>query len=144
MKRMLAFAVLLVALSPAVAVAGSSTDAALGLGAFAVMNQILSGTGVFGGFFGAPAVAAPVVVAPPPVVYAPPPPVVYAPPRPVIVAPAPVVVAAPPVVYAPYGAYYAPRYGYVHGPKYRHVPHGRYYAPVRAWCPPGHAKHGRC
>jgi len=30
------------------AFAGSSTDAALGLGAFAVFNQILSGTGVFG------------------------------------------------------------------------------------------------
>jgi hypothetical protein len=139
---MLAVAVLLVALSPAVALAGSSTDAALGLGAFAVMNQILSGTGIFGGLFGAPA---PVVVAPPPpVVVAPPPPVIVAPPRPVVVAPAPVVVAPPPVVYAPYGAYYAPKYGYARAPKYRHAPHGRHHAPVRAWCPPGHAKHGRC
>jgi hypothetical protein len=144
MKRMLVVAVLLVALSPALAVAGSSTDAALGLGAFAVMNQILSGTGIFGGLLGAPAVAAPVVVAaPPPVVYAPPP-VFVPPPRPVFVAPAPVVVAPPPVVYAPYGGYYAPKYGYARAPKYRYAPHGRYYAPVRAWCPPGHAKHGRC
>ena len=30
------------------AAAGSATDAALGLGAFAVFNQIASGTGVFG------------------------------------------------------------------------------------------------
>ena len=62
--------------------AGSSTDAALGLGAFAVFNQL------FGGFG-----AAPVIVAQPPVVYAPPPPVVYAPP--------PVVYAPPPVAYYP-------------------------------------------
>src|SRR5262245_65736202 len=64
------------------AFAGSSTDAALGLGAFAVFNQL------FGGFG-----AAPVIVAQPPVVYAPPPPVVYAPP--------PVVHAPPPVAYYP-------------------------------------------
>src|SRR5713226_3880195 len=64
---------------PGLASAGSSTDAALGLGAFAVFNQILSGTGVFGGgrtvVIERPVVYAP---APPPVVYAPaPPPVVY-------------------------------------------------------------------
>ena len=143
MKRMLAGAVMLVVLSPALAVAGSSADAALGLGAFAVLNPILSGTGIFGGLLGAPVVAAPVVVAPPPVIYAPPP-VVVAPPRPVFVAPAPVVVAPPPQVYAPYGGYYVPNYGYARAAKYRYAPHGRYYAPVRAWCPPGHAKRGRC
>ena len=57
---------------PGLASAGSSTDAALGLGAFAVFNQILSGTGVFGGGRTV-VIERPVVVAPPP------PPVVYAP-----------------------------------------------------------------
>ncbi len=140
MKRGMAVALILVLLSPALAFAGSSTDAALALGAFAVFNQIISGAGVFGGVVGRPAVAAPVVYAPappvvyapPPVVYAPPPPVVYAPP-PVVYAPAPVVVApAPPVVVAP-RAYYAP--------VYRRVPH---HVVARGWCPPGHVKHGRC
>lgn len=91
------------------AFAGSATDAALGLGAFAVFNQL------FGGFAAPrtvvveqPAVvytpAPPVVYAPPPVVYAPPPPVVYAP--------------APPVVYGyPYPYYGAYRYSYY--PAYR-------------------------
>src|SRR5215510_2076794 len=80
-------------LLPGAASAGASTDAALGLGAFAVFNQILGGVGIFG----RPAVVAapaPVVVQPAPVVYAP------APPPPVYVAPPPVVYApAPPVVY---------------------------------------------
>src|SRR6266545_2946630 len=96
-------------LAPTVAFAGSSTDAALGLGAFAVFNQILGGVGLFGGFaHPAPVYAAPAVVyaPPPPVVYAPPP-VVYAPP-PVVYAPAPVVVAPAPVVYAPPPVVYAP------------------------------------
>ena len=46
----LAAAILLVALLlvPSVALAGAE-DAALALGAFAVFNQIISGTGVFGG-----------------------------------------------------------------------------------------------
>ena len=48
MKKLLAVALVLIVLSPALAFAGSSTDAALALGAFAVFNQILSGTGVFG------------------------------------------------------------------------------------------------
>jgi hypothetical protein len=97
-------AVLLVALLlvPGVALAGSE-DAALALGAFAVFNQIISGTGIFGG-------AAPVVVAPQPVVVAPQP--VYAPP-PVYVAPAPVVVAPRPVYVAPRPVYVAPRPVYV-------------------------------
>lgn len=104
------------ALGPGAALAGSSTDAALGLGAFAVFNQMLAGTGLFGLAYPAPAV----VVAPPrPVVVAPPP---------VVVAPAPVVVVPAPVTYYPAPVYYAPA--------------GR--AVVRGWCPPGHAKHGRC
>jgi hypothetical protein len=95
MKRVLAAAALVGVLAvPGLARAGSSTDAALALGAFAVFNQVLSGTGVFG--IGRP----PVVYAPaPPVAYVPPPPpVVYAPAPPprVVYAPAP-----PPVIYAP-------------------------------------------
>src|SRR5712691_7001464 len=62
MKRVAALIVIAMLLLPGVALAGSSTDAALGLGAFAVFNQILSGTGVFGAFHPAPAVAQPVVV----------------------------------------------------------------------------------
>jgi hypothetical protein len=90
-------------LLPGAAFAGSSTDAALGLGAFAVFNQILGGVGIFGrpGVVAAPA---PVVYAPAPVVYAPaPPPRVYVAPPPVVYAPAPPVVYAPAprVVYAP-------------------------------------------
>ncbi len=106
MKKLTALVLAVVLLSPAVAFAGSgATNAALGLGAFAVFNQILGGVGVFGGFpRPAPvyAASAPVYVAPPPVVYAPlpvvyaPPPVVYAPP-PVVYAP-PAVIVAPPVV----------------------------------------------
>lgn len=105
MKKLLAVALIsstaLVAGAPP-AQAGASTDAALGLGAFAVFNQLVRGETVFHDlFFGRPApvvVQRPVVVAPPPpVVYVPPPAVVYA------VPPAPAVVYAvpPPVVYAP-------------------------------------------
>ena len=103
MKKLTALVLALVLLSPVVAFAGSSTDAALGLGAFAVFNQILGGVGLFGGFaHPAPVYAAPAVVyaPPPPVVYAPPP-VVYAPPPPVVYAPAPVVVAPHVVVGGP-------------------------------------------
>ncbi len=102
MKRVVAAAALVgVLVVPGLARAGSSTDAALALGAFAVFNQMLSGTGVFG----ARVAAAPA----PPVVYTPaPPPVVYAPPAPAVVyAPAP----PPPVVYAP-----APRVVYAPAP----------------------------
>jgi len=127
MKRLaLAAMVAGVLLLPGVARAGAATDAALGLGAFAVFNQILSGTGVFGGV---PAVAAPapVVFAPPPPVYAAPAPV-YAPPACVYVAPpAPVYYVAPPpppVVYVPAPPAY---YG-----------HRVYYAPRPRWTPPGH------
>ena len=91
-------------LIPGVALAGSD-DAALALGAFAVFNQIISGTGIFAG-------VAPVVVAPQRVYVAPPP--VYAP-APVYVAPPPVFVAPPPVV-----VYRSPGYYRVHGDQGHH------------------------
>lgn len=117
MKRVLAIALITMLLAPGVASAGSSTDAALGLGAFAALGTILLGAAVFGN----PAIAAPpVVYAPPPPVYAPPP-VVYAPPPPPVYAPPPVVYAPPPpVVYSPPPVVYAPR------PAYGHRPHWRY------------------
>ena len=97
MKKLVGgLAIAVAMLLPGAAFAGSSTDAALGLGAFAVFNQILGGVGIFGR-------PAPVVAAPAPVVYAPAP-VVYAPPPPYYVAPQPRVVYAPAppvVVYAP-------------------------------------------
>jgi hypothetical protein len=107
MKKLMALVLAGVLLSPAVAFAGSAaTNAALGLGAFAVFNQMLGGVGLFGGVarpvYAAPA-AVPVYAAPPPVVYSPPPvvyappPVVYAP-SPVVYAPAPAVVVSPPIV----------------------------------------------
>ena len=116
MKRLAAVALMTVILLPGVAFAGSSTDAALGLGAFAVFNQILGGVGVFG--------HPPVVVAPaPPVVYAPPPPVMYAPPPPVVYGP-PAVVYAPrqPVYVVPRPVYGYRQYAYRHGPER----HGRW------------------
>ena len=125
MKKLLAVALVLIVLSPAVVFAGSATDAALGLGAFAVFNQILSGTGIFGGLLGHPAV---VVAPPPPIIYQPAP-VVYAPPP-------PVVVVRPAPVFTPRGGYYVP------APVYRHVP--RPVPVARGWCPPGHMEHGRC
>jgi len=121
MKRLaLAATVAGLLLLPGVARAGAATDAALGLGAFAVFNQILSGTGVFGGV--------PAVAASAPVYAAPPPPPVYAAPAPVYVArPAPVyyvVPPPPPVAYVPAPPVY---YG-----------HRVYYAPRHHWTPPGH------
>jgi hypothetical protein len=134
MKSVAAVALIGSLMLPGVASAGSSTDAALGLGAFAVFNQIISGTGVFGGGRTV-VVERPVVYAPappPPVVYAPPPAVVYqappgvvyqtpsgvvyqtppgvvyqTPPGVVYQTPPGVVYQSPPVVYAP-----APVYGY--------------------------------
>ena len=90
MKKLVGgLAVAVAMLLPGAAFAGSSTDAALGLGAFAVFNQILGGIGIFGRPGPVVAAPAPVVYAPPPVVYAPPPPPPY------YVAPQPRVVYAP-------------------------------------------------
>ena len=124
MKRLAAVALMTVILLPGVAFAGSSTDAALGLGAFAVFNQILGGVGVFGRPVvfapASPVVYAPsppVVYAPPPVVYAPPPPIVYGPPT-VLYAPPPpqpVYVVPQPVYVSPRPVYGYRRYAYHHG-----------------------------
>jgi hypothetical protein len=95
MKTLIAVVLAAAMLMPAAAFAGSSTDAALGLGAFAVFNQMLGGVGIFQRYQ-----APPVVVAPPP-----PPPVVYQyhyyAPAPVYAYPAPVYVVPGPTYYAP-------------------------------------------
>lgn len=94
MKTLVAVVLAAAVLMPAVAFAGSSTDAALGLGAFAVFNQMLGGVGIFQRYQAPPP---PVVIAPPP-----PPPVVYqyyAPP--VYAYPGPVYVVPGPTYYAP-------------------------------------------
>ena len=123
MKKLMIFAALLTLLVPGAAFAGASTNAALGLGAFAVFNQIISGTGIFGGVAPRPVIVAPqpVYVAPAPVVVAPPPPRYIVAPRPVVVAPAPVFVRPAPV--------------YVYGQ------HPRGFS--RAHGHPGHWKHDR-
>jgi hypothetical protein len=121
MKKLIALVVAVAVLMPGLAFAGASTDAALGLGAFAVFNQILGGVGIFH--------RGPVVAAPP-VVYAPPPPV-YAPARVIVAPPPPVYVPAPRVIVKPYPVYVpAPRHVVVHEQP--------------AFCPPGHAKKGWC
>ena len=123
MKKLIALVLAAAVLMPGLAFAGASTDAALGLGAFAVFNQILGGVGIF---HRGP------VVAPPPVVYAPPPPAYYAPSPPVYYAPSPrAYVPAPRVIARPYPVYVpAPRHVVVHGRP--------------AFCPPGHARKGWC
>ncbi len=106
-------------LAPTAAFAGSATDAALGLGAFAVFNQMLGGVGIFGHAYGPPPA---VVVAPPP-----PPVAVYQYPYPAYSYPAYPYPAysypAPPVVYG-YG------HRYYSAPAWRHHRHdgwdGRY------------------
>jgi len=109
MKRLgTALIVAVLPLLPASAWAGSSTDAALGLGAFAVFNQILGGTGIFAGL----APARPVYAAPPAPVYVAPPPV-YVQPAPVVIVPRPVYVTPRPVYVAPRPVYVAPRPVYV-------------------------------
>ena len=95
----------LLPLLPGAAGAGASTDAALGLGAFAVFNQILGGTGIFAGL--APVRPQPVAYVPPAPAYAPPPVYVAAPP--VYVAPPPLYVVPRAVVVAPRPVYVAPR-----------------------------------
>jgi hypothetical protein len=114
MKKLIALVLAVAVFAPTLAFAGASTDAALGLGAFAVFNQILGGVGIF---HRGP------VVAPAPVVVARPAPVYVA--APVVVPPPPRVVAQAYPVYVP-----APR---------RVVVHER---PV--FCPPGHARKGWC
>src|SRR5437899_12052388 len=74
MRKLAAAVMVLALLVPGAAFAGSSTDAALGLGAFAVFNQIISGTGIFG--HSSPAVVTRPTVIERQVVVAPPPPVV--------------------------------------------------------------------
>lgn len=97
MKRLAAGLIVAILLSlPGAVWAGSSTDAALALGSFAVFNQIIGGTGIFAGL--APAPPQPVYYSPPPPVYVVPPPPVYVVPRPVYVAPRPVYVAPRPVI----------------------------------------------
>lgn len=121
MKTLIALVLAAAVFAPTLAFAGASTDAALGLGAFAVFNQILGGVGIFNR--GSVVAPAPVVVAPAPAPVYVPAPVVVAPPPPRYV-PAPRVVVKPYPVYVP-----APRRVVVHEP---------------AFCPPGHAKKGWC
>ena len=142
MKRMIAVALIAMLLLPGAAYAGSGTDAALGLGAFAALGTLLLGAAIFGGH---PAVAAPepVYVPQPPVVYQPAP--VYAPPPPVVYSPPPVVYSPPPPVYAPAPpVVYAPRPVYRQAPVYRHAPVHRT-APVYAPGPGyyGYGRHAR-
>jgi hypothetical protein len=120
MKTVAVLVLVALLLLPGIALAGPATDAALGLGAFAVFNQIISGTGIFGGLG-----ARPIVVAPPPV---------YAP-RPVVVAPPPVYVRPAPVyVYPKHPHGYDRAYGHPkhrghwkHAGNWRHHRDGRYH-----------------
>ena len=113
MKKLIALVLAVAVFAPTLAFAGASTDAALGLGAFAVFNQILGGVGIF---HRGPVVApAPVVVARPAPVYVPAP------------VPAPLVVARPYPVYVP-----APRPVVVHErPVFCPPGHAR-----KGWCYP--------
>ena len=117
MKKLMIFAALLTLLVPGAAVAGASTDAALGLGAFAVFNQIISGTGVFGVFHPVP--------------------------RPVVVAPPPLPVAPPVVVQPQYYPVYVPAPVYRAPVHYRPVyPKRVIVIKERVFVPPGHVRHG--
>ncbi|HEV3350539.1 MAG TPA: hypothetical protein VHC93_25830 [Methylomirabilota bacterium] len=117
MKKLIALVLAVAIFAPTLAFAGASTDAALGLGAFAVFNQFLGGVGIF--HRGPVVVPAPVVVARPAPVYVP---------APVVVGPPPVIV--PRVVARPYPLYVpAPRPVLVR---------------ERGFCPPGHLRHGWC
>lgn len=125
MKKAIVLASLIALLIPGAAFAGASTDAALGLGAFAVFNQMISGTGIFGAFVPVPR------------------PVVVVPPAAPVVVPAPVI-APPPVIVHEY------RPVYVRPPVYYAPPvHRVYHAPARTVViekrvvvPPGHAVKG--
>jgi hypothetical protein len=118
MKKLIALVLAVAVFAPTLAFASASTDAALGLGAFAVFNQFLGGVGIF--HRGPVLAPAPVVVARPAPVYVPAP-VVVAPPPPVVV---PRFVARPYPLYVP-----APRPVVVR---------------ERGFCPPGHLRHGWC
>ena len=153
MKRLASLLLLfaLVAVVPMAAHAGSSTDAALGLGAFAVFNQIIRGETIFHGIGNPPVVRERVVYVPappPPVVYAPPPPMVYAPPPPMVYAPPPpAYYAPPPVAYAPPpppiyapapviypGGYWVARRGHwVWVADHGHHGHRGHHGPPRRW-----------
>jgi hypothetical protein len=125
MKKAIVTAGLLAMLVPGAAFAGPATDAALGLGAFAVFNQIISGTGVFGA----------VVPAPQPVFYpAPPPPV-----APIVVQPHYYPVYTPPPVVYRAPAPYRPVY---HAPARVIIVEKRVVVPGRGFVPPGHVRHG--
>ena len=114
MKKLIALVLAVAVFAPTLAFAGASTDAALGLGAFAVFNQILGGVGVF--HRGPVVVPAPVVVARPAPVYV----------------PAPIVVARPYPVYVP-----APRYVVIRErPVFCPPGHAR-----RGWCDPAPVVH---
>ena len=113
MKTLVAVAISVAMLVPGAAFAGSSTDAALGLGAFAVFNQIISGTGIFGAFHPAPQ---PVVVHP----------LVQ---QRVVVREYYLVYVQPPTYYAYPPVHYAPARRVV-------------VIKERGWSPPGHAKKG--
>ena len=128
MKKAIVLASFLALLVPGAAFAGSATDAALGLGAFAVFNQIISGTGIFGA----------VVPVPRPVVL----PVALPPVAPVVV-PAPVI-APPPVIVHPYRPVYVPPPIYYAPPVYRvyHAPARTVPIEKRVVVPPGHAWRG--
>ena len=63
MKKLMALVLAVVLLIPAAAFAGSATNVALGLGAFAVFNQILAAWASSPGPL--PVYAAPVIYAPP-------------------------------------------------------------------------------
>ncbi len=115
MKKLLVALVVVLAASATLvtpALAGSSTDAALALGAFAVFNQLATGQTVFHRAFAPPAV---VVPAPPPVVHVP---------RPRVYVPAPRV-----PVYPRAYRYVIPGYYHHPGAYYRghrgHWTHGR-------------------
>jgi hypothetical protein len=115
MKKLIALVLAVAVFAPTLAFAGASTDAALGLGAFAVFNQILGGVGVF--HRGPVLAPAPVVLARPAPVYV----------------PAPVVIAPPRVVARPYPVYVpAPRHVVVHErPVFCPPGHAR-----KGWCYP--------
>jgi hypothetical protein len=115
MKRLIALAIVLAMLIPGAAFAGASTDAALGLGAFAVFNQIISGTGIFGALYPAPRA---VVIQPP--------------------LQERVIVREHYPVYVQPPTYYAP----AHYPPAHYVPSRAIVIKERGWSPRGHTRRG--